>query len=181
MQALTDLADLAVLLPLSLCVALWLWGGGWGRGAWLWLGGLAAVLVVMLAAKLALLGCARLGTMVSPSGHTAAATYVYGGMVALAARLRLTAAACAGGAAAVLFGLSRIAVHAHSLTEVVAGGAVGLTVLMVTLRVSGAVPPQLRPAPLLLCAGPLILVLHGARLNMEPRVRGTAAWLDICL
>ena len=181
MQALTDLADLAVLLPLCLCVAAWLWAGLWPRGAWLWLAGMAAVLALMLAAKLALLGCARPGAaLASPSGHTAAATYVYGGMAALAWRLRLAPAVALGAALAALFGLSRIAVHAHSLAEITVGGAVGLMVLLAMLWAAGLVPGGLRPMRLLFCAVPLVALLHGARLNMEPRLRGIAGWMSVC-
>ena len=182
MLALTDLADLAVLAPLALCVAGWLWAGGWVRGAGLWLAGFVAVLGLMLAAKLSLLGCMRPDAALnSPSGHTAAAAYVYGGMAALAWRMRVVQASVAAAGVAALIGLSRIMVHAHSLAEVAAGGAVGVSVLAGVIVVSGAVPAGLRPVRLLLCAVPLVIVLHGVRLNMEPRLRLAAGWLGFCL
>ena len=182
MQALTDLADLAVLFPLGLCVAVWLWGSGWSRGACLWLAGFITVLAVMLVAKLALLGCPRPGAVLnSPSGHTAAAAYVYGGVAALALRMRTVQAAAMAAAVAVLFGVSRIAVHAHSLAEVEFGGAVGVVVVAVLIRASGGVPAGLRPLRLLFVAVPLIIVLHGMRLNAEPRLRLAASWVGLCL
>ncbi len=181
MQALTDLADLAVLLPLGLCVAGWLWAGGWRRGAALWLGGLALVLAAMLAAKLALLGCPRPGAVLaSPSGHTAAAAYVYGGIAALVLRVRLSAVLVLGVVAAALFGLSRVLLHAHSVAEVVAGGAVGVGVLCAFAWLGGPVPGGLRAQRLLFVGAPLLIVLHGFRLNAEPRVRLAAWWLGFC-
>ncbi len=181
MQPLTDLADLAVLLPLGVCVAGWLWGGGWGRGAALWLGGLLLVLGVMLAAKLVLLGCTRPGAMLaSPSGHTAAAAYVYGGMAALVLRVRLPAALLLGLGVAALVGLSRVALHAHSAAEVLAGAAVGVGVLCAYAWLSGPAPAGLRPRNLLFVAAPLLIVLHGFRLNAEPRLRMAAWWLGLC-
>ena len=136
----------------------------------------------MLAAKLALLGCAVPGAALnSPSGHTAAAAYVYGGMAALAWRMRLFPAVATGVAIAALFGLSRIMVHAHSLAEVVVGGAVGVAVLAGLIAAAGGVPAGLRPLRLLFGVVPLIIVLHGLRLNMEPHVRVAASWLGLCL
>jgi membrane-associated phospholipid phosphatase len=182
MQQLTDLADLAVLLPLALCVAGWLWSGGWTRGVWLWLAGLMAVLAIMLIAKLALLGCAIPGAaLVSPSGHTAAAAYVYGGMAALVWRMRTAMATASAAAIAIVFGLSRIAVHAHSLAEIVFGGAVGVAAVAGLILASGGVAAGLRPLRLAFCAVPLIIVLHGVRLNMEPRLRVAASWMGLCI
>jgi hypothetical protein len=111
---LTDFADMALLSPLALCVAAWLALSGWGSGARLWLIAFTAVLLVMLALKLAILGCKPSDTIItSPSGHTAAATFVYGGMIVLITRSRIAASLAIGAALAVLFGLSRIMVHAR--------------------------------------------------------------------
>jgi membrane-associated phospholipid phosphatase len=135
----------------------------------------------MLAAKLSLLGCARPGALASPSGHTAAAAYVYGGMAALVLRVRALTAAALAGAVACLIGLSRVVLHAHSLAEVIAGGMVGVIVLCAFAWSTGRAPENLRPARLLFVVVPLMVVLHGVRLNMEPRVRLAAGWFGFCL
>ncbi len=180
MQFLTDFADLAVVLPLSLCVAAWLGLMGWGRGARLWLAALFGMLAVMLLLKLVVLGCARgESALGSPSGHTASSTLVYGGIVTLGLRPRLAVTVAIGVALAALFGASRVAVHAHSVADVVAGGTVGVLALAGFAGVAGAPPPSLRPGRLVLVCIPLVLLLHGVRLNLEPRLRGAASWLGL--
>jgi hypothetical protein len=88
MQFITDFADQAVLLPLALCVAAWLVFSGCRLAARLWLLSLAAVLAAMVVLKLVVLGCiSGTSALTSPSGHTATAVFVFGGIAALALRL----------------------------------------------------------------------------------------------
>jgi membrane-associated phospholipid phosphatase len=177
MQFLTDFADLAVAAPLALCVAAWLALSGWPRGTLLWLTAFMALMLTMLALKLAVLGCAPADSpLASPSGHTASATFVYGGIAILALRPRLPAAALIGLALAALFGASRVALHVHTLADVIAGGAAGIAALLVFVRVAPP-PPTIRPRRMLVLCLAAALVLHGLRLNMEPRLRGAAHFL----
>ena len=183
MQILTDFADLAVVLPLAACVAIWLSVSGWGRGAALWAAMFGMLLVLILALKLAFLGCAPAGSPVSsPSGHTASATFVFGGIAVFILRGSRSAGISTAVFLAALFGYSRVALHAHSLPEVILGGMAGLMVLGLFLRLSGPIPSGLPARRLILASLPVILVLHGARLNLEPRVRGAAHWfgLSVC-
>jgi membrane-associated phospholipid phosphatase len=177
MQALTDFADLAVVLPLALCVAAWLAVSGWGHGALSWLVAFGAVLAVTAVLKLGFLGCAPSESAISsPSGHTASSSFVYGGIAALALRGGWRASTALAIAVAALVGASRVAVHAHSAAEAMLGGAVGVAALAVFAWRAGPVPPGLKPGRLLLVCLPLMLVLHGARLNAEPHLRGAAFW-----
>jgi membrane-associated phospholipid phosphatase len=143
-------------------------------------GTFTAVLLVMLALKLAILGCKPSDTIItSPSGHTAAATFVYGGMIVLITRSRIAASLAIGAALAVLFGLSRIMVHAHTMPDVLIGGGVGIIGLGCFAHRAARIPDFLRPAWLLLVCVPLALLLHGARLNLEPHIRGASHWLGL--
>jgi membrane-associated phospholipid phosphatase len=177
MQFLTDFADLAVAAPLALCVAAWLALFGWTRGTLLWLAAFAALMLTMLALKLAVLGCAPADSpLASPSGHTASATFVYGGIAILAVRPRLPAAALIALAFATLFGTSRVALHVHTLADVIVGGAAGATALLAFAHAAPP-PPTLKPGRMLaLCLAAAVL-LHGLRLDMEPRLRGAAHFL----
>ncbi len=182
MQTITDFADLAVVLPLAACVAVWLALSGWRRGAALWVAMFAALLALMLALKLIFLGCAPAGSPIcSPSGHTASATFVFGGVAVLMLRQHRAAAFAAAISLAALFGVSRVALHAHSLPEVLLGAAAGLSTLALFALLAGPIPPGLPARRLLLAGIPLILLLHGARLNLEPRVRGAAHWFGLAV
>ena len=151
MQALTDFADLAVVLPVALCVGLWLAVSGWADGARYWLVAFGAVLAVTALLKLGFLGCAPADSPVSsPSGHTASASFVYGGIATLALRAGWRSSAVLGIAAAVLVGVSRVAVHAHSGAEAILGGAVGVAALVLFAWRAVPVPRGLRFGRLLL-------------------------------
>ncbi|MCW3475589.1 hypothetical protein OL599_13475, partial [Rhodovastum sp. RN2-1] len=84
----TDFADQAVVLPLAVAIALSLWLAGWGRGALAWCAAIAATFAAVGALKLAVFAFGAppvLPDLRSPSGHTAAAALVYGGLAALLA------------------------------------------------------------------------------------------------
>ena len=180
MNFLTNFADQAVTLPLAACVLATLLALGWGRGAFAWGACVSGVLAIMLALKLAALACGRhvaWAGLVSPSGHTATAAVVYGGLFALLApRARgfTLAAACAGGAIALVIGLTRLALHVHTVADVLVGAAVGVAGAVLMRRLAGAAPPR-RAAPWLLAgACVVVLVFHGDRLQAESRLHWLA-------
>jgi membrane-associated phospholipid phosphatase len=182
MQFITDFADQAVLLPLALCVAAWLVFSGCRLAARLWLLSLVAVLAAMVVLKLVVLGCiSGTSALTSPSGHTATAVFVFGGIAALALRLRLAATLLAGLALAILFGISRVAVHAHSVLDVVVGGGVGLAVLAAFSWLARRTPLRASPSRLLMVCVPVLLLLHGVHLNMEPHLRLAGRWLGLTI
>jgi len=78
-----------------------------------------------------------------PSGHAIGATVVYGGLVALLGeRRRRRRAVVAAAALVTLVSLSRIVIGVHYLVDVVAGVAVGVGFLAVTLRVGPGLWPD---------------------------------------
>ncbi len=120
--------------------------------------------------------------MRSPSGHTAAGTVVYAGLLALLARRRLETrtgvALLAGAAMALLFGATRLAVGRHTLPEVLLGGAVGLAGALVLARLAGpsrAAAAAAAPAVVAAVALLAVVALHGQRLQVEPTLRAIAA------
>ncbi|MGH7057623.1 MAG: phosphatase PAP2 family protein, partial [Acetobacteraceae bacterium] len=131
MKFITDFADLAVIIPLSLVAAAMLGLTGWWRGAIVWLLAICVPLAIMALLKLALFACGpvRIGELVqSPSGHTASAAIVYGGLTGLIALRQgagLVPALLPAPIAAALIGLSRLALDVHTLPEVLIGGAIG--------------------------------------------------------
>jgi membrane-associated phospholipid phosphatase len=179
LRFLTDFADLGLLLPLAVCVGVGLAIAGWPRGALAWAVALGATLGLMLALKLAFLGCGSAHAL-SPSGHTAAGTAFYGGIAALWLRRWLgpwLAALLAGGSVAALIGMTRLALHAHVPIEVVMGALVGISGILLLLRGAGPPPARLRVTWLVPAALVIAFMLHGVELQAEPRLRAFAGWL----
>ncbi len=104
---------------------------GWWRGLLAWLVVVPGVLGTVGLLKFVFFSCA--GPLAatgihSPSGHTAAAAVIYGGLCVLLLRGRVPDGVlfAVPPAFAVLFGVSRLAVHAHVPAEVLMGGGIGL-------------------------------------------------------
>jgi membrane-associated phospholipid phosphatase len=175
----TDFADQAVMLPLVMAVAITLAVQGWRRGAFIWLAAIGGTFLAVAALKFSFLSCQPVfgpWHIASPSGHVAAATVVTAGLAWLLSRGRptiLTAAAIV----AVFIGWTRLLLHAHSVPEVLIGGAIGLTGATLLLRCTGA-PPPIRPIPLLGVITLVVVLFHGLHLGAEAAIRRNAhnAW-----
>ena len=187
MLFLTDFADQAVVLPVAAIVLVILLAIGWWRGAAAWALGVGSVLATMLVLKLIVFACFwRIPStdLVSPSGHTAAAAVVYGGLLAmLAPRGGAGLASLAGGALALLVGLTRLALHAHTVPDVLVGAAVGVSGAVLLRHFAGARPERLSSPRLALAVFVAIALFHGHRLAAEERIRWLAldVWpLSLC-
>lgn len=168
MQFLTDFADQAVVLPVALVLAMVLATMGWRRGALVWVGVVAATLGLVGLLKVGFIACGPVfgpWDLHSPSGHTAAASVLAGGFVTLLAGSPPAALAVSVLAAA-MFGFSRVELGAHSLPEVLLGGAVGIAGAVVLSRLAGR-PPVRRPLQLLAVTAVVALLLHGGHLHAE--------------
>jgi membrane-associated phospholipid phosphatase len=178
----TDFGDQAVVLPLAVGVALIFALSGWRRGALAWTAAIGCTLGLILFLKLRFVACdqflpdARPG---NPSGHTAAAAAVYGGLVAIVMRsiwdrwaLPFTVAIAVF--LAVVIGESRLILDTHSMAEVVVGGAIGVGGAASFVVLAG---PPLRSVRMLrvVAMGLLIvLMLYGFRLPAEAAIKSVA-------
>ncbi len=179
---LTDFADQAVLLPLAVLLTAAFAVMGWRRGALAWLAIIGLTLGAMLLLKMFTLACGHLlpPGLRSPSGHTAAAGAIYGGLFGLVAR-RVSGHAgwtvpCALAIAAVI-AATRLALGVHTWLDVLVGGGVGV-VGAVALAWSAGPPPQtVKLLPVMIAGLVLILALHGLRLPAETAIRGTASYI----
>lgn len=181
---LTDFADQAVVLPLVAVIALVLAAGGWTRAALLWLGAVGLTFTVVLGGKLGFLACAPVfgpWAIHSPSGHTAAAAMVAGGLAVLLSA-RPAAAWPAAMLAAAAIGASRVVLGFHSVPEVLLGGAIGTAGAVLFARhAHGASAPRLfrHRAALVAVLLAVALPLHGARLPAEAAIwRASHGMLD---
>jgi|SRR6185312_8033755 len=180
MTFLTDFADQAVLLPVAVAVAIVLVLLGWRRGALAWTVGVCGTLAVMLGLKMLFTICGPAVPELNirtPSGHTAAAAVIYGGLAALLG-LRPAVAVMLSVGIAVLFGASRLALGAHTLPEAVVGGLVGCAGVAVIACLAGPKPPRMRHAALLAAPLLLLVLLHGVHLHAEPTIGRLAHLLD---
>ena len=182
MEFLTDFADQAVILPVGAAVLLGCLGVGWVRGALAWSACVAGVLAAVLALKLvglscgALLGWSRVG-VASPSGHTASACVVYGGLAALLAprsRAGALAAAALALGVAVLVGGTRLELRVHTPGEVLLGALAGLSGAAALRYLAGPPPPRAARPWLLAAAFAAMLACHGRRLEAEAELRRLA-------
>jgi len=128
----TRLGEAQILLPALLAAcALLVWRGG-ARFAWVWLVAIAASTLLTTASKVAFIGFGWGWPgldFTGISGHAMFAAAIWPPLLWLCAqplppRWRV-AGWLAGAALALLVGVSRLVVHAHSLSEVVAGALLG--------------------------------------------------------
>ncbi|HEX4173024.1 MAG TPA: phosphatase PAP2 family protein [Acetobacteraceae bacterium] len=176
MRFITDFADQAVILPVVVAIGITLLAQGWRRGAAAWVGAATGTFALMLLLKLVFIACPlSLGTggLRTPSGHVAAATIVAGGLAALLLR-RPRPALIAAVFAAVVIGVSRLALGAHSTPEVMVGAGVGLAGALALIGAAGTPPEHLDGRPVAIVAVVVALVFHGLHLPAEAHIRSTA-------
>ena len=188
LTAITDLGDSALMLPLALILAMVLWSQQSTAAALAWIGTLLPGLAIMTTLKLAGLACGgALDTPdLSPSGHAAFATMVYGSAAVIVARHTTGVARWLAGFAAaglvVTVSASRLLLEMHTKLEV----AVGLIVGGATVALFASVYRRLPPATTVRSRGVavaaslvvlLVVALHGERLHAEDVIRSIAAEL----
>ncbi len=187
-QFITDYADQAVVLPVTLAVLASLLLLGWRRAALAWAFCVAATLGTTLFLKLTVMACG-VGEGVglsTPSGHAAGSAVVYGGAAALMFRSRWRGTLAAGVFAALVgaaVGFTRLELHVHTLADVCVGGLVGTLGAIAMRALAGPQPPALNLPRLAAAAFAAAVVFHGQRLDAEPRLRWAAAriWpLTLC-
>jgi len=190
MELVSNFGDIAVLLPASLGLIVFLAWIGWRQDAAAYATAVAACSMTALFAKVALAACggnhAVLGVE-SPSGHAAFGATFYGCLAVLFATGRAVGwrLALYGAAAALVLaiGASRLALEAHTVPEVVVGVLIGAMsiALFAALRVkperlefSSRTVVQMSPLAALYALCLLLLADHW---TAEPFIDAIAAWL----
>ena len=182
LTALTDFGDLAVLLPVTIAVLVWLYflsskrdAAWWVAAATLCMGGTALL-------KIFFSICPVVPQLHSPSGHTSLSTLVYGALalfVATADARWRYAVIAAGGALVLLIAASRVALHDHTPLEAGLGLVIGVVALCVFGRGYLAVERPIVPLrPLLLGVAVLLMFLHGRQLRAEDLLHVVGSYIQ---
>jgi membrane-associated phospholipid phosphatase len=172
MHFLTDFADQAVVLPLALAMAVSFWLAGWPRAAIAWSVSIIVTFGVVAVAKLLVFAYgppALLPLLLSPSGHTASAALVYGGLACLLTgraplSVRMLIAACLFAAT---IGLTRVALRVHSAQDVLVGAAIGIVGTTLLAALAGERPQRLRLVIPIGVAASVLVGFHGLHMPAE--------------
>lgn len=165
----TDLADQAVILPAIVLIAIWLALAEPRRTVVAWVLCCGLVLGTIGLLKLGLSCTPMIHMLRSPSGHTASAVLVAGGLLVLLAgpgQWRRAAAVTAGIALGATIGATRVWLRVHTVPEVIVGAMVGAVGLILFAR-SDLPRPRLPPMTLIAAFLMLAFALHGTRLRAE--------------
>jgi membrane-associated phospholipid phosphatase len=175
--AITDFADGAVVLPLAGAALLIFVSLRWWRGALAWIAAVGSTLALILLLKLRFFACDQVvpGELVrNPSGHTAAAAVVYGGLATMVVRsiwdMRRGLAPLAVAIStpiAVVIGVSRLQLDKHSMLEVLVGSGIGIAGAASFALLAGSPKRDLRFGRLLLLSLLVIALFYGARMPVE--------------
>jgi membrane-associated phospholipid phosphatase len=183
----TDLGDLAVLIPIWLVMSGYLLTYNLGRTA-----ANFTVMFILVAVSVAVLKMALYSPhlesgsfrLASPSGHVAMSTAIYGSIAIISRHSsregRVQFATFAMMAALIVaIAMSRVELHMHSCLEAAVGAAVGLTGLTwlrANLRLNRN--PHFPIFPLILYLAATVAVFHGDRLGAEIELREIAEHLQ---
>lgn len=186
MTLLTDFGDSAVLLPLSAAMLLWLLAMRAKIGAAWWFIAIALCTGGTALLKIYFIAC-PIGALHSPSGHASFSALVYGAMAIIvaaeqAARWQRIAALAAGAALVGGIAVSRLALGAHSLLEVVLGTAIGAVTLAVFAQgYLSRRPTGVTLTPLLLAVALIGILLHGRELHAEEILYAIGRYFNVSL
>jgi membrane-associated phospholipid phosphatase len=172
MSALTDFGDIAVLLPLSVVILVWLLSDASRRvvGSWVIAVGLCVATTALL--KIYLYACPPAPDLVSPSGHSSLSVLIYGAIVLVIAAeqsgWRRAVMLIIGASFIAAIAGSRLWLNAHSAPEVAVGVLIGIATLAVFAdhylrsRTEGR-----RLRPVILSVIVVTAIFHGQELHAE--------------
>lgn len=180
----TDFADGAIMFPLGIAIALALVILRQHRAALAWSLAIGCVWATMLVLKLAgymidgFLPASPLSTidLVTPSGHVASATVVYGGLIGLllwrpgtiVVRTLLATTVIAVG-----ISVTRVMLGVHSISEVITGGVVGI-IGVYWLTAAGVQVERRARLPLIIVAALVMVIRYGNHLGWEQTIHDIA-------
>jgi membrane-associated phospholipid phosphatase len=172
LSLITDLADLAIALPLAIMILIWLMGMHSTRGAMWWLIVVAICIGGTALFKIYFFACPPTADLRSPSGHTSLGTLVYGTLIMFTAvetqKWRRWMIVAIGVLFILSIAVSRVLLRAHTMPEVVFGLLIGCVALAIfTKAYLNYHPARVWLQPLFLVVVIVIIGLHGHELRAE--------------
>jgi membrane-associated phospholipid phosphatase len=149
---------------------LWLVLGRCGRAAVWWIISVVLCVIFTSLLKLSFYGCPGVLELNNPSGHASVSTLVYGAILLVTvteSHNGLQRALLIGGSVGLIVGIavSRLALHAHSVSEVALGIGIGaLTLALFARSCLQCRKEHMSLTPLYLAGGALILPMYGRRI-----------------
>jgi membrane-associated phospholipid phosphatase len=184
LTAVTNYGDLAILLPVTGVIALWLMAMRLPRVAFSWCVAVALCAGGTAVLKIYLYACPPLAELRSPSGHAALSTLVYGAIALIAAaegtRRQRVLTSIAGAAFILAIAVSRVLLQAHSPLETGFGLAIGLVALAVFAREYLARrSAEVSSRPLVVWVALPLVALHGQELRAEELLHAIGVYLQV--
>jgi membrane-associated phospholipid phosphatase len=174
-----DTGDAAVLLPIAFVIFVVLYLTDNARAALAWACAVASCGAAIGALKFATYACAPVfvgASLRSPSGHAGLATAVYGSLAVLLIA-RVSHVGIKVGVLSLIvawigaIAIASVKIHAHSVSEVVVGAAVGAaSVLLVRAHSHGGRALKGRLSIIVLVAVACLVLLHGKRVEAEATI-----------
>jgi undecaprenyl-diphosphatase len=139
-MAVTDLGESTILLSTAVAASAWFWVSRQRHLAFTWLFCIGGCAATMLALKIAFLTCGDLvlnGTIHTPSGHSSMSALFYGAVALTVQRSTRGGARhplllqALGAGLAIVIGISRVIISAHTPQEVAFGLTVGFSWLAI--------------------------------------------------
>jgi len=184
LTSLTNLADLAVVLPLAIAILLWLLVM---RSAWaaIWWSIVVAICIGGTAVlKIYFFACPPIADLHSPSGHTSLGTLVYGAVIMFTAAetqgWQRRAVTAFGTLFILSIAISRVLLHAHTMVEILSGLLIGGVALAIfTKAYLSHHPVRVWLQPLVLAVVIILIIFHGHELRAEEFLDNVSAYLEI--
>lgn len=181
----THLGSSALLFPIALAIAACLFLGRSRQIAWLWLKIFLAGVLLVFVSKALFFGWGiglKAIDFTGFSGHAMLAGAVYPTVAYLALHKRAPRMwpwiVAALGLIGLLVAISRVALNAHSVSEVISGLTIGYLVSCVFIvRSQRSRAAHLNPNLLLAILGLLFVMLYGTQFPTETWIATIAAWL----
>ena len=172
MNALTDLGDAAVLLPLSIVILLWMVIHHGRRISASWVIAVSLCVGATALLKIYLYACPPQPNLVSPSGHTSLSVLIYGAIaLVIAAEQRGWSRAViffSGTGLIVAIAGSRLWLNAHTAPEVAIGIVIGIaTLTLFADRYGRSRTEGVSLSPFILSVVMVTAILHGQELRAE--------------
>jgi membrane-associated phospholipid phosphatase len=185
LSAITDFGDLALAVPLTAIMLLWLIAARSEIGAAWWIAAVALCAGGTALLKIYFFACPPTPELHSPSGHTSLSTLIYGALavvIALAAQgwWRRLFILGAGASLILAIAASRVALSAHSTIEVALGLGIGAAALSAFAWGYLRDPPARPRLPALLLAVVVTMaVLHGSNLRAEEILHALGTYIGV--